>query len=144
MRKVICFLTWHCPLRRDLIIMGEKNRPTWRCHYDNKETAVHILYKCEAYLAYRFEYLDQHLLKPWELHDILVHCLLNFASGTGLFQIQVCGQYHRPLVTELNHPISIHSFKGVGLYMKVQFLQKTYIRNNHRMRTFYTQKQHIK
>ena len=85
MRKVICFLTWHCPLRRDLIIMGEKNRPTWRCHYDNKETAVHILYKCEAYLAYRFEYLDQHLLKPWELHDILVHCLLNFASGTGLF-----------------------------------------------------------
>ena len=65
--------------------MGVKNGPTYRGCYDDEETAVHILCECEAYSVYRFERLGWHLLEPWELHDIPVRCLLNFASATGLF-----------------------------------------------------------
>ena len=65
--------------------MDVNNGPTCRDCYDSEETAVHILHKCEAYFVYRFENLGRHVLEPWELHDIPVHCLLNFASGTGLF-----------------------------------------------------------
>ena len=67
--------------------MSVKNDPTYRGCYDNKEMAVNILCECEAYSAYRSEHLGQHLLESWELHGIHVHCLLNFASATGLFQV---------------------------------------------------------
>ena len=65
--------------------MGVKNDPTCRGCYDNEETVVHILCECEAYSAYRFEHLGQHLLEPRELHDIPVCCLLNFTSAPALF-----------------------------------------------------------
>ena len=84
-RKVVGLLTGHCPLRRHLTIMGVKNDPICRGCYGSEETAVHVLCECEAYSAYRFEHLGRHLLEPWELHDIPVRCLLNFASATGLF-----------------------------------------------------------
>ena len=87
MRNVIGLLTGHCPLRRHITITGVKNDPTCRDCHDDEEAAVHILYECEAYSAYRFEHLGRHLLEPWELHDIPVYCLLNFASATGLFQV---------------------------------------------------------
>ena len=66
--------------------MGVKNDPSCRGCYDDEETDVHILCECEASSAYRLEYLDRHLLEPWELHDIPVHeqCLRNFASVTRL------------------------------------------------------------
>ena len=85
MRKVIGLLIGHYPLSSHLTIMSIKNDPTCRGCHDDEEMAVYILCECEAFSAYRFEHLGWHLLEPWELHDICVHCLLNFASATGLF-----------------------------------------------------------
>ena len=56
--------------------MAVKNDPTCKDCCDNERMAVHILCKCEAYSAYRFEHLGQHLFKPWELYDVPAHCLL--------------------------------------------------------------------
>ena len=56
------------------------------CH-DDEEMAVHILYECQAYSAYRLEHLGWHLLEPWKLHDIPVHRLLNSASAASLFSV---------------------------------------------------------
>ena len=53
--------------------------------YDSEEIVVHVLSECEINSAYRFEHLSQHLLEPWELHNIPVCCLLNFASAMDLF-----------------------------------------------------------
>ena len=61
--------------------MGVKNDPI----YGNEETEVYVLYECEAYSAYRFEYLGRHLVEPWELQNIPVRSLLNFALAMGLF-----------------------------------------------------------
>ena len=72
MRKVIGLLTGHCPLRRHLTITGIKNDPTCRGCHDDEVTVLHILCECEAYSAYRFENLGQHLIESWKLHDIFV------------------------------------------------------------------------
>ncbi len=50
-----------------------------------EEAACHILCDCEFYSALRFEHLGWHIIESWELQDIPVRCLLNFASATGLF-----------------------------------------------------------
>ena len=92
-RKVIGFLTRHCSLRSGqghcplITIMGIKNDSTCRSCYDDKKTPVYILCECEPHSTFRFEHLDWHLLKPWELNDISVCCLLNFTSTTSLFQV---------------------------------------------------------
>lgn len=85
LRKVIGLLTGHCTLRRHLSIMGVSDNPFCRgCHLE-EETARHILCDCEVFSAHRFEHLGRHLIEPWELKDIPIRCLLNFASATGLF-----------------------------------------------------------
>ena len=58
---------------------------------DNEEMAVHILYEYEAYSAYGFENLGQHLLEPWKLPGISVCCLLSFTSATALLYVSVWG-----------------------------------------------------
>ena len=63
---------------------------------------MHILWESEAYSAYRFGHLGWHLLEPWGLYDIPVHCLLNFALATAFFRfISSWGYYNRPSVTVL-------------------------------------------
>ena len=84
-RKVIGLLAEHYSLRRHLTIMGVKNDRTCRGCYDSEETTLHILCKSEACSACRFQHLGRHLLEPWDLHEIAVPCLPNFALATGLF-----------------------------------------------------------
>ena len=67
--------------------MGVKNDPTGRGCCSNEETVVHILFcvSVKFTLPTGLRILGRHHLKPWELHDIPVRCLLNFAWATGLF-----------------------------------------------------------
>ena len=85
LRRVIGLLTGHCTLKRHLNIMGISSDPLCRGCRLEEETSRHILCECEVFSAQRFEHLGRHLLEPWELHDIPVRCLLNFASATSLF-----------------------------------------------------------
>jgi ribonuclease HI len=85
LRRVIGLLTGHCTLRRHLNIIGIFDDPMCRGCKFQEETASHILCDCEFYSALRFEHLGRHIIEPWELQDIPVRCLLNFASATGLF-----------------------------------------------------------
>lgn len=59
--------------------------PICRGCKNSDESATHILCNCENFAALRFEHLGYHLLEPWELQDIPIRSLLNFASATGLF-----------------------------------------------------------
>ena len=66
-------------------IMRVKNDPTCSGYYDSEEIAMHVLCECDIYSAYTFERLSQYLLKPWELHNNPVHCLLKFSLATSIF-----------------------------------------------------------
>ncbi len=81
--RAICFLKGHCRLNRHLFIMDLVSDPLCRRCRGKKETSAHILCECEEPSAYRFEHLGRHLIEPWELKDILVRYMLNFASATG-------------------------------------------------------------
>ena len=84
-RKVVGFFTGHCPLKRHFTIMAVKSDPICKGFYDSEETAVHILCEREAYFTNKFDHLGWHLLEPWEIYNIPVRCLLNFASAAGIF-----------------------------------------------------------
>lgn len=84
-RRAVGLLTGHSNLRRHLTIMNVLNDPLCRGCRNSEETVIHILCECENFSAHRFEHLGCHLLEPWELQDVPVRSLLNFASATGLF-----------------------------------------------------------
>lgn len=66
---------------RHLNVMGICPEPSYQCCYLEDETSKHILCECEFFSSLMFEYLERHLLEPWELQNISVRCLL---KATGL------------------------------------------------------------
>lgn len=97
-RKAVDLLTGHCPLKMHLTFMGVKNDPTCRSSFYMAEIAMHILCEWDGFSAYRFEHLGQHIIELWELHDIPITCLLNYASAASFLRLW---GYNRPPVTVL-------------------------------------------
>jgi hypothetical protein len=56
-----------------------------RCH-NNEETALHIVYECEALAEVRFHHLGAYFMRLSYYHGIPPNKILDFTSSVGLFE----------------------------------------------------------
>ena len=83
--RIICRLTLHNTLRRNLYIMWLSNKPIRRKRGIEEENSVHILCECEALASLRHIYLGFFFLDPEDIRKLSIRAIWNFAKGTGLF-----------------------------------------------------------
>jgi hypothetical protein len=77
-RVLTSLLIGHNTLRRHLFVMGLSNNPTCRKCGAEEDTAVHILFECEASASFGHAHMGSLFLDPEDTINLSVGAIWNF------------------------------------------------------------------
>ena len=84
LRILSWLLAGHCHINGHLLTLGLVDNPSCgRCKLEF-ETALRVLYVCEALAALRFRHMGQNFMKPGDFDDFPVSRILHCVQSAGL------------------------------------------------------------
>lgn len=83
-------LQGHCHLKERLFKMGLTNSLICKMCLEKYESAIHILFECEAIAYFRFLLQGHYLVEPDNFHDASISRILHFIRSVGLLKDYVC------------------------------------------------------